>query len=207
MTLRAQLSKLALLVLCSLLGLCSSLAPGLAQTPPQEPAPSVAPAAPTRQKLFDDLFAQLKQAPDAAAAAQVRAMIESVWTHSGSATADLLMARAEAALQHGDGALAQQLLDHVVILYPDWPEGWRRRAQAALALGDAEGAMVDLNHALTVEPRDYLALDALAALMRDSGKNKQALELMRRSLAIDPQDAPLRDATEKLAPEVEGREI
>jgi len=193
-----------------LLGLCGIAAP-IAPTPALAQARSQkSPAADgltPRQKLFDDLFAQLKAAPDADKAAQLRAMIESVWIHSGSATADLLTARAEAAQQHGQADLAQQLLDRIVQLYPDWPEGWRRRAQTSLALGDTEAAMADLNHALAIEPRDYLALDALAAMHQAAGQNKQALALMRQSLAIDPQNEALREATEKLAIEVEGRDI
>ena len=119
MNLRA-ISKLVLLGLC---GFATPIAatPALAQAEAQNPA---AAALAPRQKLFDDLFAQLKEAPDADKAAQLRAVIESVWIHSGSATADLLTARAEAAQQHGDAELAQQLLDQIVRLFPDWPEGW-----------------------------------------------------------------------------------
>lgn len=193
--------KLALFGLCGLAAATAALA--------QAPAQNSFVAAPLtpRQKLFDDLFAQLKTAEDADHAAQLRGLIESVWIHSGSPTADLLMARAEAAQQRGELALAQQLLDQIVSLYPDWPEGWRRRARTELALDETVAAMADLDRALAVEPRDYLALDELAALLQQIGRNKQALALMRRSLAIDPQNEALRAATEKLAIEVEGRDI
>jgi hypothetical protein len=104
---------------------------------PSKQAPSSDPS--PRSKIIDDLFERLAQAPDAERAEPIRALIERIWAHRGSATADLLMARAESALKSGLEAPATALLDRIVALYPDWSLGWRRRAQSALASGDREG--------------------------------------------------------------------
>lgn len=172
-------------------------------------APARAPAAPveTRSKIFNDLFAQLRDAPDAASAARTRALIERVWAHSGSPTADLLMARAESAIKGAETSRASTLLDSIVTLYPDWSQAWRRRAQSAMAQGDDEGAMLDLDRALQAEPRDFLAMGQLAELMRAKHEDAPALELMRRELAVDPRNAQLRDDAEQLRRQVEGRDI
>ncbi len=164
-------------------------------------------AAETRAKVFDDLFAQLRGAPDADSAARTRALIERVWAHPGSPTADLLMARAESAIHAAQAPQASTLLDRIVTLYPDWSQAWRRRAQSALAQGDDEGAMLDLNRALQVEPRDFLAMGQLAELMRAKHEDKPALELLKRELAVDPHNEPLRAETEQLRQKVEGRDI
>jgi tetratricopeptide (TPR) repeat protein len=168
---------------------------------------TLAGAAQARQKALADLLGRLRQAPDAQAAAPVRAIIVRLWGHSGSPTADLLMTRAESLLQAGDGATAAALLDRVVTLYPDWTLGWRRRAQSALLQGDSEGAMLDLDHALGVEPNDFMAMTELAALMRAEGRNAPALELLRRALAIDPQNDPLRQEADQLERQIEGNRI
>lgn len=160
-----------------------------------------------RQQALTDLFARLRRAPDPESAAPVRAIIVRLWSRSGSPTADLLMARAESLLKAGDGATAEALLDRVAMLYPDWTLGWRRRAQAALLQGDAEGAMLDLDHALVIEPRDFMAMTELAALMRAEGRNAPALELLRRALDIDPQDDQLRHEAEQLERQIEGNRI
>jgi tetratricopeptide (TPR) repeat protein len=149
----------------------------------------------------------LKQAPDAATAAQIRALIAAAWAHPESPTADLLMARAESALKGDHQTEASSLLDRIVNLYPEWGYGWRRRAQAAFAQGDPEGAMLDLSRALNAEPRDFVAMTELAELMRTAHQDKPALEMMRRALDLDPANGELRDATERLGREVEGRDI
>jgi tetratricopeptide (TPR) repeat protein len=179
----------------------------LAGPGPEKQAPPPVSDAATRAKIFNELFTRLREAPDPANAAQTRALITRIWAHSGSPTADLLMARAESALKGAQGAPAATLLDRIVSLYPDWSQGWRRRAQSALARGDNEGAMLDLNRALQAEPRDFLAMGELAELMRATNQDRPALELLRRALALDPRNEQLRAETEQLQRQVEGRDI
>jgi tetratricopeptide (TPR) repeat protein len=162
--------------------------------------------APTRRELIDGLFLRLRQAEDPATAAHLRAMIGAVWNHSGSPTADLLMARAEAALRAENGEVAARLLDRVVSLYPDWGQAWRRRAQSAVEAGDRDGAVLDLAKALSIEPRDFLAMRQLSELLRDS-KKPEALDLLRRAAELDPQDQTLAREIEDLTGEVEGKGI
>jgi tetratricopeptide (TPR) repeat protein len=160
-----------------------------------------------RQKLIDTLFVRLRLAEDAETAAQLRAMIGEIWSHSGSPTADLLMSRAEAALRGENGEVAAKLLDKVVMLYPDWEQAWRRRAQSAVEAGDRDGAMLDLDKALSLEPRDFLAMRQLSELFRAGDKKPQALDLLRRAAEIDPKDPVLARDVEELTREVEGRGI
>jgi tetratricopeptide (TPR) repeat protein len=160
-----------------------------------------------RRKAIDDLLARLHKAPNSEGAAPLRAVIVTLWEKSSSPTANLLMGRADVLLKSGDGALSAALLDRLVGLYPDWTCAWRRRAQSALLQGDSEGAMLDLNHALSIEPRDFLAMTELAALLRAEGRNAPALELMRRALEVDPQNSDLKQDVDKLARQVEGDPI
>jgi tetratricopeptide (TPR) repeat protein len=164
-------------------------------------------AAEAHQKALTELFAKLRQAPDAQTAAQIRGFIVRLWGYSGSATGDLLMARAESLMKSAKGSEATALLDRIVALYPDWTLGWRRRAQFAVLQGDSEGAMLDLNHALGVESRDFMAMSELASLMRALGRNVPALELLRRALEIDPRKDQLRREAETLELQIEGNRI
>jgi tetratricopeptide (TPR) repeat protein len=194
---------------CLAFSLFATLAPagGAVAAPAEAGTPPPATDAQTRGKVFNDLFTQLRDAPDAFAAGHLRALIERVWARSGSPTGDLLMNRAESSLNSQSTAQASILLDRIVTLYPDWSQAWRRRAQLALALGDEEGAMLDLNRALQAEPRDFLAMLQLAELMRGQHKDAPALELMRRALAVDPKNDALREEVEKLRIQVDGRDI
>ncbi len=194
-----------LLVSCGLVLLAG--APSAPIAPPHSDSQSLLPHGAARQKLFDDLFARLRDAPDAASADQIRAVIVHVWAHSGSPTADLLMARAEAAMRSAQGQAATRLLNRIVSLYPDWSEAWRRRAQQAILQGDSEEAMIDLDRALAANPRDFLAMIELAEMMQTAGDDKPALALLRRALALDPQNAPLRARVKHLRRKVEGQDI
>jgi tetratricopeptide (TPR) repeat protein len=180
-------------------------APSRAAPPDRAVAGSV--AAEAHQKALTELFAKLRQAPDAPTAAQIRGFIVRLWGYSGSATGDLLMARAESLMKSAKGPEAAALLDRIVALYPDWTLGWRRRAQSAVLQGDSEGAMLDLNHALGVESRDFMAMSELASLMRALGRNVPALELLRRALEIDPRNDKLRSEAETLELQIEGNRI
>lgn len=164
-------------------------------------------AAQTRTKILDRMFKELGAAPDAKAAAPIRAIIEKLWSRSGSPTADLLMARAESLLKADMPAPAGALLDEVVKLYPDWTLGWRLRAQSALMRGDSEGAMLDLDHALSVDPRNFEIMADLAHLMRAAGRDAPALELLRRALSFDPRNDELRREAGELQRQIEERKI
>ncbi len=161
----------------------------------------------TRQKVLDQMFKELGEAPDANAAAPIRATIEKLWSRSGSPTGDLLMARAESLLKADMAAQAGALLDEIVKLYPDWTRAWRMRAQSALIQGDSEGAMLDLDHALSIDPRNFEVMTDLAHLMRAAGRDAPALELLRRALNFDPRNEDVRRETEDLQRQIEGRRI
>lgn len=169
-----------------------------------EPRPSQLEA---RKALLTQLFAQLKQAPDADAATPVRGVIARVLAHHESPTAELLTSRAETALKAGAETPGANLLDEIVGLYPDWGYAWRRRAQVALERGDADAALFDLRRALSIEPRDLFALMEQAEVLRAANQQRGALELLRRASELDPANIQLREETERLAREVEGRAI
>ncbi len=161
----------------------------------------------TRQKIVDQMFKELAEAPDARTAAPIRAIIENLWAGSGSPTGDLLMTRAKSLLKADLAPQAAALLDEIVKLYPDWTFAWRLRAQSALLQGDSEGAMLDLDHALRIDPRNFAVMTDLAHLMRASGRDAPALELFRRALNFDPRDENLRREAEELQREIEGWKI
>ena len=52
---------------------------------------------------------------------------------SGSPTVDVLMQRAMLAIGAGEAGTAHELLDRVILIKPDYPEAWHRRAGLFLA--------------------------------------------------------------------------
>lgn len=198
------------LVAATLVGLGLGAATGL----DAEPGPSSAPtghekaerAAP-RHITLDDLFTRLAESKDASEAKGVANLIERRLSHSGSDTADLLMARSGEALQSKDAALAVELLDRVTQLKPDWAEAWSRRATAFYLLDDPADALADLHQALSHEPRLFDAWVAVGQIEMADGNKPLALQAFRRALAIHPYLEHVKEMVERLAPDIDGRDL
>jgi tetratricopeptide (TPR) repeat protein len=196
--------------------LFAALAVPLAALPGEgfaQPKLSTEPATPPknadagRRATLDDLFARLAAAQDETEAKGVANLIERRWLRSGSDTADLLMTRATEALNAKEYPLAIELLDRVIALQPDWAEPWNRRATAFFLLDDPASSMADIRQVLSREPRHFGAWAGLGHIYMAGGDKKRALEAYRKALAIYPRLEAVREMLDRLAPEVDGRDI
>ncbi len=183
-----------------------------AQTPPLSPPkasePAPAPAQPAgRQKILDELFDRLSKAQDQDEARGLSGAIERIWSRSGSDTADLLMERVSTLFQQKDFKVARDMLDRLIEIEPQWSEPWSRRATTRFLERDYTSAMEDLAHVLHLEPRHFMALVGVGAILEREENKAQALRVFRRALEINPQLNDIREKVEKLIIEVEGREI
>ncbi len=168
------------------------------------PKPSMAVA---RRHTLDDLYGKLAQAKDEDESKGLASLIAAVWLRSGSDTADLLMSRAQKAIEDKKYPLAIQVLDRVVELQPGWAEGWNKRASARYLAGDLNGAMSDVEQVLKLDPNHFAALSGMAMILQRTGFDKRALQIYRRELAIYPHQLELEKLVEKLTLEVEGQGI
>ncbi len=64
-----------------------------------------------------------------------------------------------------------------------------------------------MRQVLKLEPRDFSTLAALGLALHGQGLDKEALGVLRKSLALDPQQPQIKDLVDKLSVEVEGRDI
>lgn len=176
-----------------------------AQSPPPEAPGAESPE--QQAKLLDELYARLAQAPDEATANQVAGAVEQLWQHSGSPTADLLVARAVAAAEAGNRALAMKLLNAAVELQPDYTEAWNRRAYLHYLDDDYKRALGDLRRVLALDPRHFKALEGLGNLLQHLGEKKAALEAYESVLKVHPHLPDARKARDTLKIEVEGQGI
>jgi tetratricopeptide (TPR) repeat protein len=156
---------------------------------------------------LDDLYARLKEADDSAEAKGIAALIERRLARSGSATVDLLTERAREAMAGNNVPLAVELMDRATTLEPQWSEGWNRRATLFWRLSDSQSAIADLEHALVLEPRHFEAWAALGKLYFADDDKRRALDAFRRAEAIYPKWDDLKKAIERLAPDVDGRDL
>jgi tetratricopeptide (TPR) repeat protein len=171
-------------------------------------SPSQAPRADAAQDAGRDaLLARLAVAADPDEADGIIARIDRLNQRSGSDTGDLLLTRAAAALDGEHVEVAQQLLDALTALQPQWAEAWAARANADYLAGDPRATLVDLARALADDPKHLKALADLGAVLEDSGHRDDALRVYQRALAIAPQWRPAREAADRLRAAIAGEEL
>ncbi|MBV1701725.1 MAG: hypothetical protein KGQ46_07900 [Hyphomicrobiales bacterium] len=198
------------LVLISLVA-ASALAgvSAFAVTAAPDTATRIAPAAPgvSRKAKLDGLYARLASATNLAESDALLAEIHGILMQSGSATADLLMARAGQAAHAGKDEVAKQIFDRIIDLDPDWAEAWNQRATFRFVQKDNNGSMSDIAHVLQLEPRHVGALTGMAYILEGRGLDKDALQVFRAILKIDPSLVDIQKKVKKLDLKVEGRPI
>jgi tetratricopeptide (TPR) repeat protein len=135
---------------------------------------------------LDSLFAELKATTDEEEAMRLERRIVVAMLNSGSETVDLLMTWATESIMEQDYPLALDLLDSVVLLAPDYAEGWNRRATVYFRMGDFGHALDDIQRTLTLEPRHFQAIAGLGIILRSLDRKEQAIQALKAALEIHP---------------------
>jgi tetratricopeptide (TPR) repeat protein len=169
------------------------------------PADPAQPQGKAEAPTADELFEQLARETNKVAARRIAQQIISKFNQSGSATIDMLMGRAAAAMTSEKPALAEDMLTQVIVLAPDYAEGWNRRATLHYTTGDIGGSIADIEKVLELEPRHFGALSGLAAIMQRTGQDRKALEIWYKVLAIYPAYGDAQDAVQELEDKLAGQ--
>lgn len=169
------------LAICGILTIFSCFGPASAQDAAQ----------------MDPLFEELAET-EGEGWARAESDIERIWSRSGSAAMDLLRKRGEESLDAGDIPTAIGHLTALTDHAPDFAQGWQLRAEAFYLSGQFGPAVADLARALTIEPRNYLALTQLGTILEEVGDTPRALEAFRASLKINPHQQAALDAVLRL---------
>ncbi len=155
-------------------------------------------------ETLDRLFEQLKKDPKKSSASATARMIWREWTASGSKSIDLLMSWAARAMRDQEFAKAEDLLDQVIVLNPEYSEGWNRRATLYFTKLDYGRSLADIEKTLALEPRHFGALSGLAVIMQRLDRNEDALKAWYRVLEIYPANKAAQDAVIALEEELAG---
>ena len=140
----------------------------------------------TDKAALDELFAQLKDAPDASAA---EAITQTIWAYWFNPTDKVLadkMALVGNLEAQRDFTGCLKLLDRIVADYPDYSEGWNRRATIYYQMMDYSASLADIDKVLAIEPRHFGALSGRVMIELAIGDRPAALKDMVAALAIHP---------------------
>lgn len=134
----------------------------------------------------DRLFAFLARARTEA---EARAMEDEIWRHwmrAPDTAAAELMAKAMERRTSYDFAGAVAILDDLVVLAPEWAEGWNQRATIRFMQGDFPGSLSDIEETLQREPRHFGAMAGMALILTRQGRVRQAQAILREAVEINP---------------------
>ncbi len=164
--------------------------------------PVVAPA----QSTVDDFLDRLAN-PDLRNWEVVEEEVYQRWTISGSASADYLLRRAQAAMEAQDYDAAYDHLTALVDHAPDFAEGWNARATLFFELQMYGPAIADIQRALALEPRHFGALTGLGIMLEDMGNMEAALEAYEAAHAIHPNQPDIERLLNGLRVQLEGEAL
>ena len=109
-----------------------------------------------------------------------------LWSRSGDAAIDQVMARGVDAMQAGRYDEALGLFSEVIKLRPGFAEGWNKRATTYYLAGEYEKSIADCDEVLKRNPRHFGALSGLGEIYLRLERPAQALEWYRRALEVNP---------------------
>lgn len=161
----------------------------------------------THEQKLDKLFGELKRASNEGAARNIAGRISQEWANSGSSSIDLMMGWARSAMDKQKFDVALDFLDQVVVLDPDYAEGWNRRATAHFMMHNFGKSMADIEQTLELEPRHFGALSGMAQILLARGAKEMALQAYSQVLAVYPMDRNAQSQVTAISDELTGEGI
>jgi tetratricopeptide (TPR) repeat protein len=121
---------------------------------------------------------------------QVRAYAEqglwAIWSRSGDAQIDRLMARGVELMNAGEYRSAIGMFSQVVKQKPDFAEGWNKRATVYFLAGDYQRSIADCDEVLKRNPAHFGALSGLGQIYFALEDYERSLAWFRKALGANP---------------------
>lgn len=130
-----------------------------------------------------------------------------LWRGQAGPTAELLLDRAELALEERRFDVARDLIDGVLHLHPDYAHGWAQSALVAYAEDDFAGALAAVDRALRLEPAHFEAHFALGLILEALERWEGAYEAYSRALEIHPLMSEALSRSRSVETRARGREL
>jgi len=141
---------------------------------------------------LDALFRSLREAPSAEAAGRVEARIWALWSQSGDARVDALLAEGIVDMQAGELEAAADVFTQVIAAKPDFAEGWNKRATVRYLMDELDRSVADIERTVALEPRHFGAISGMGLIFLERGDLVGALGAFEQVLAIHPRSRSAR---------------
>ena len=156
---------------------------------------------------LDELFQQLRAAPDEVAARQVEQRIWALWVAHKESAVNGLMEIGIGLMAHRNCPSALETFEEMVGLAPEFAEAWNKRATVHWLLGNYQDSLSDIDKTLALEPRHFGALSGRGQVYVDLEEWDLALKAFEDALEVYPQMVGPRLNSEAIRMMLEGRPI
>jgi tetratricopeptide (TPR) repeat protein len=132
----------------------------------------------------------------------VRALAErglwEVWSRSGDADVDRLLAIGIEQMAARQGDAAVETFSEVIRRQPEFAEGWNKRATIYYLLGEYTRSLADCDEVMKRNPYHYGALSGYGMIYLQLGQPDRALAYFERALAINPNLPQIEETVQRL---------
>jgi tetratricopeptide (TPR) repeat protein len=175
--------------------------------PLEKPKAESPPPVLTRAQKLNALFIDLKKAKSQAVAEGVASRIWEEWNNSESASINLLMQWSQEAIDKRNFSTALDFLDQVVVLKPDYAEGWNRRATLHFMMNNYSKSMADIEKTLELEPRHFGALAGMGHIFLALERKELAMKAYQRALDVYPMMRAVQKQVGDITEELSGSQL
>ena len=155
----------------------------------------------TRQQRVDSLLGRLHSMRKTENTNAIEREITEIWDRNKSATAEVLLQESTVAMGGRDLDPAEKMLSQLLETYPKFAAGWAKRAYLYHLMGRPDAALLDVDHALELEPRDYTAYALKGVILVDLNKSDEAIAAFNQALVINPHLAAVKAGIKKIEKE------
>ena len=151
-----------------------------------------------REAELKQLFDQLKKSTDSSIALEIENKIWKIWsTHPSNDRRGYrlteLLAQGSFLMSKEEFNKAYEIFSQIILVDPNWSEGWNKRATVLYLMGKYENSLDDIDEVLKRESRHFGAL---------SGQALVQIQLKNYEKAINSYKA-----AQKIYPSIKGAEI
>ncbi|GAB4397854.1 MAG: hypothetical protein OHK0053_15280 [Microscillaceae bacterium] len=139
------------------------------------------------QEKLNELFDFLKHTADPEEISQIETQIWELWSEGGHLRLNELMEEGCQALEAEQYDEAIIVFSQMIALFPDYAEGWNKRATAYFLRGNYKASLDDIAETLRLEPRHFGAISGMATIFLMIQDLKGAIKAYRLLQKIYPQ--------------------
>lgn len=152
------------------------------------------------------LFSQLQSETDPVVAKSIEERIWQHWFVAPDENSAALLSQISRAMSLGQFDIALRLCNQLVDIYPEFAEGWNRRATVQYQLKNHAESVSDIRETIRLEPRHFGAISGLGLIFLRMKDYPAALEAFEQVLTISPASVNAKRSIEFVRSEM-GREI